>query len=199
MVRPPVFAAVEGIVDEAVIRRLAQGLGLDVGTVYVQQGKENLRARLTGYNNAARFQPWIVLIDLDQGECAPAVRAEWLPIPAPNMCFRIADRSVESWLMADRDGLARFLRVSAAVIPRDAEVVRNPKEAMVNLARQSSVRAIREGMVPRPSAGRVGELYTRRLIEFVRDIWDPMKAATASDSLRRCIERLTERATVDLV
>jgi hypothetical protein len=190
---PVVFSvAVEGFVDEAVLRRLLQDVGVAAPIVYGNKGKSDLLQRLRGYNQAASFRPWIVLVDLDQDfECAPPFRDQWLPNPAPHMCFRVAVREVESWLLADQERLAAFLSVPVSRIPTAPEAVDFPKRVMVDLARRSRRRAIREDMVPRPGSGRtVGSAYASRLAEFVRSAWRPEVAAAHSDSLRRCRIRL---------
>ena len=51
---PAVTAAVEGAVDEAVVRRLVAHVGAVSGDVYGKNGKPHLRQRINGYNNAAR-------------------------------------------------------------------------------------------------------------------------------------------------
>jgi hypothetical protein len=184
-----VSAAVEGDVDEAVVRALLRHVGAAAGEVYGKQGKQHIQQRIRGYNNAAMHGPWIVLVDLDRdAECAPPLRASWLPGKAVRMCFRIAVRQTEAWLLADRERLASFLAVSASRIPLEPERLQDSKEAMVNLARSSRRVEIREDMVPRPESGRrVGPAYSSRLIEFVGALWRPERAATRSDSLRRCI------------
>ena len=108
-----IAAAVEGIVDEAVVRKLIAHAGATPGDVYGRQGKSFLRQRIAGYNNAAQRMPWIVLVDLDlDNDCAPPLRDAWLPQPAPYLCFRVAVRKVEAWLLADAERLASFLRVA---------------------------------------------------------------------------------------
>jgi hypothetical protein len=63
---PPVISgAVEGIVDEAVFTRIVRAVRAEPGPVYGKNGKPQLLERLPGYNNAARFSPWLVLVDLD--------------------------------------------------------------------------------------------------------------------------------------
>ena len=193
-----ISAAVEGIVDEVVVRRLIEHLGAVPGAVYGKNGKQLLLRRIHGYNGAATQAPWVVLVDLDQdAECAPLLRAKWLPAPAPFLCFRIAVRTVEAWVLAGREGLASFLRVARTRVPSDPESLPNPKETMVNLARHSRNRDIREDMVPRPGSGRpIGPPYCSRLIEFARQHWRPDEAAKRCDSLRRaieCLERLKIR------
>ncbi len=182
-------AAVEGISDEAIARRLIQHVGATPGQAYGHHGKSHLRKKIGGYNNAARLTPWFVLVDLDQeADCPPPMRSAWVPAPAPKLCFRIAVHATEAWLIADAESVASFLGVSRARVPDDPDAIAKPKQAFVNLARQSGRRAIRDDMVPHPDSGRaVGPAYTARVIEFVSKHWRPEKAAAASDSLRRAI------------
>jgi hypothetical protein len=198
-----ITGAVEGDVDEAVIRSLIEHVQAKTHAIYGRNGKAHLQQRLSGYNQAARFSPWIVLVDLDRdAECAPPFRNSWLPDPSPCMCFRVAVRAVEAWLMADRENLARFLSVEIARIPQDVEAIDHPKVTMVDIARHSRRREIREDMIPRTGSGRVvGPAYTARLIEFVMGVkngWRPEVAAERSESLKRCLRclgRLKETST----
>ena len=192
-----ISAAVEGSVDEAVVRKLVDLAGGRTGDVYGRNGKPALRQRISGYNNAAHYSPWVVLVDLENdGDCAPPVRDEWVPEQAPNLCFRVVVRAVEAWLMADGQTLASYLSVRPARIPEAPEEVDNPKDAMVALARQSRRKDILQDMVPRERSGRrVGPAYTSRLIEYVQEHWRPEVAAVRSDSLQRairCLRRLVD-------
>lgn len=194
-----ISAAVEGVTDEAVVRKLILHVGAEPGAVYGKNGKPHLKERIPGYNNAARHAPWIVLVDLDQeANCAPPLRADWVSSPAPQLCFRVAVRAMEAWLLADAEALGDFLGVARKKIPGDPESLPAPKEALVNLARASRRRAIREDMVPRAESGRaVGPAYPSRIIEFASFFWRPAEAAHQSDSLRRaiaCLENLARPA-----
>ena len=193
-----VFGAVEGLLDEAVLRRLIAHVGGLPGAIYGKAGKAALLRRLESYNRAAVHSPWVVLVDLDQdAECAPPFRSAVLPQPASGMCFRIAVHEVEAWLFADRERLARFLAVPISAIPSNPETVGTPKDTMAQLALRSRRREIREDMAPRPSSGRrVGPAYTSRLIQFVSDEsqgWQPEAAAISCGSLARglgCLRQL---------
>lgn len=177
--------------DEHVARRLAEHVGMTVGPVYGRRGKDYLRQRIGGFNNAAHYAPWLVLTDLDNEVCPPRLVQIWLPQPAAPMCLRVAVRAVEAWLLADRESIAAYLGVSAASVPADPDALPNPKEALINLARRSRRRGIRLDMVPRTGSGRsVGPAYDDRMQEFVLRHWRPSVAAEASDSLRRCISAL---------
>jgi hypothetical protein len=137
-----------------------------------------------------------VLVDLDDDfDCAPLLCNDWLPTGAAiKLCFRVAIRAVESWLMADAATLAQFLGVASSKIPRNPEQAKDPKTDMVNLARGSRRREIREDIVPRPQSWRrVGPAYGSRLTEYVVSHWRPKVAAKRANSLQRamnCLERL---------
>lgn len=189
-----VSGAVEGDLDEAVLRRLIGEEGAILDRLYGRKGKQHLKQRLKGYNQSAHRSPWVVLMDLDHdADCAPPLRAECLPTPARYMCFRIAVRAIETWLLADSQSIARFLSIAVSQVPSFPETLNDPKHFVVDLAQRSRRREIRESMVPRPGSGRkVGPLYTSQLIEFVQTKWEPDIAAQRADSLRRCRERIHE-------
>ncbi|MDW8326371.1 MAG: hypothetical protein RMK99_07380 [Anaerolineales bacterium] len=192
-----ISAAVEGPTDEAVVTKLIAHVGALAGPVYGKNGKPHLRQHIGGYNNAARHSPWIVLVDLDHdADCAPPLRNEWLPQPAPLLCFRVVVRAVEAWLLADAEALSSFLGVARTRVPNQPEALEDPKAVMVNLARQSRRRDIRIDMAPREGSGRpVGPAYASRLIEFVSGYWRPDVAAANADSLTRtirCLRRIAE-------
>jgi hypothetical protein len=194
---PTVTAAVEGDLDEAVVRRIANHAGLWLGAVHGRRGKQLLLRSIKGYNNAARQSAWVVLVDLNGDcECAPPFVQKWLPDPAPQMCFRAVVRSVEAWLLADRERIAGWLDIPVTRVPQIPDKLDNPKGELIRLARRSRRPTIREDLLPREGSGRVvGPLYTARMIEYVEDRSNgrrPGSAASVSDSLARCIKRLSQ-------
>lgn len=186
--------AVEGLLDAAVAERLVLHVGGHVAATYGRHGKTHLLARLPGYCQASQYSPWLVMYDLDSGSCAPAEIGGHGSSRSRQMCLRIAVREVESWLLADRDMIARFLRVARGRIPADPDALPDPKQRLVNIARGSRKKAIREGIVPKPGSGRVvGRDYTVLLSEYVGDMatgWRPDVASRNSDSLARCLRCL---------
>lgn len=188
-----VSVVVEGSDDEAVAKRLCALVGHDIRATYVMRGKGNLDKRLAGYNAAARYACWFVLRDLNGALCAPTLRSNLILNQSEHMCLRIPVRAVESWLLADWQGIAAYLSVGEVHVPEDPESLAHPKRALVNLARRSRNRRLREEMVPPPGISiAVGPGYTGRLIEFAEHRWDPEKAAIRSESLRKCIEALQQ-------
>lgn len=100
---------VEGMQDEAVAKKLLMHVGLEIGTVYGRSGKPHLLKRIGAYNKAAYYAPWFVLVDLDMdAQCPSHALTQWLSEPAAQMRFRIAVRSIEAWLLADRESIANF-------------------------------------------------------------------------------------------
>ncbi|MCL4396247.1 MAG: DUF4276 family protein [Chloroflexi bacterium] len=151
----PIQCAVEGALDEAVLNRLIRHVGATPGVCYGKQGKPQLLERLAAFNQAGRFGPWAILVDLDQDEeCAPPFLEAHLPALAPRMCCRVVVRAIEAWLMADREHLAAFLDVALNKVPHDPEQLANPKQVLVNIAGHSRRRDIREDMQPRVGSGR---------------------------------------------
>ncbi len=191
MSRYYISAVVEGDVDAAVIRRLAQEAGLGIAEIHVKRGKANVRKRITSYNQAARHLPFVVLVDLDREyHCAPDLIADWLPHKEPRLCLRVAVRAVEAWLLADRERVARFLRVKQSRIPAAPEEIDDPKKALVDIANASSSQNLLTDLVPRPGSGRaVGPAYSSRLIDFINaqgeGVWRPAAAAETCTSLAR--------------
>lgn len=191
-VKQAVTIAVEGVTDGAVVARLFAWLGIELGPVYGQRGKAHLDKHLPAYNSAARFAPWLVVRDLDTDfDCAPTLVHALLRAPAAFMRLRIAVREIEAWLLADRERIADFLRVALNRVPMDADGIGNPKSLLVDLARHSRRRDIREDLVPTAgSRAKVGPGYPARMIEFARTTWRPQAAVRNSASLRRCVAAL---------
>lgn len=193
-----VSVAVEGYTDEGMASAILKACGLSASSFYGRHGKQTLLKKLAGYNAAAAFSPWFVLIDLDQdGPCPGGKRAEWLANPAALMCMRIAVREAEAWLLADSERIAQFLGVSAALISPSPEELDDPKATIVSLARRSRRREIREGLVPREGSGAsVGPTYASNLRDFASSKWRPLVAAENAPSLKKCILRLQELAAM---
>jgi hypothetical protein len=194
-----VTAVVEGPSDAAVARRILEEAGLEAGIIHEAGGKGRLDLRLRGYNQAARFARWFVLRDLNSdAACAPDLIRAVLPEAAPHMCFRVAVRAVEAWLLADAERLSRFLAVPAAIVPRDPERLEDPKRELVRLARRSRRRLVREAMVPEEgTTALVGPGYTASILELVGREWRPPVAAESSPSLAACLRRLRRWVNVE--
>lgn len=191
----PVNVVVEGLTDEAVLKRILEYIGLTCGIVRGYQGKHYILERLSKYNQAARFAPWVVVVDLDQdAECAPEFIAQCLPTAASQMRFRVATRAIEAWLLADREHIAAFLGIAVENVPRSPDLEQDPKLTLVNLTRRSHKTSICQDIIPRQGSARTeGPGYASQIIKYVTSSpygWRPEVAAQHSDSLQRCIRSL---------
>ncbi len=184
---------VEDDLSEAVVRKLVcPPCGrFSVGVCYGKQGYGYIQKRISGFNYASRGVPYIVLTDLDRWECPARLRESWLKGPAgPNLLFRVAVHEVEAWLLADAPGAAHFLGVPRTLVPAQPDLLPDPKMELVNLARRSKFRRVREAIVPRRgSTAAVGPDYNGQLVTFVQTAWNVDRASCNSDSLRRFRER----------
>jgi hypothetical protein len=186
----------EGPLDEQVLRRLIiqSAPHLQAGVCYGKRGRDWMNTNLAKYNQAAISWAFVTLADLEQNECPPTLLQLWFPhgIHA-NLRPRIAVRMVESWLLADREALAQFLRIAIHHIPQLPDNEINPKQVMVSLARRSHSRTIREDMVPPPNTeGHVGKNYRGQLQKFVIEKWRTERAQSHSPSLQRAIHSLEQ-------
>jgi len=188
-----VRVAVEGQLDFAVAERRLSGSGLTAVRVGLPRGRSEVLSRWGGYNEAAKREPWLVLVDLDRDECAPSLLRSLPSAPVPRMALRIAVREIEAWLLADRS-IARALRVPANALPSFPDHVDAPKRRLVELVRaECKTKQIRDAILPAQAPARVGRGYNNFLAAFVRERWEPAAAAKRSDSLARAlraIERL---------
>ncbi len=190
--------AVEDSLGEATARRLLAVFRPDLGapdTVLGLKGNEYLRAKCRALNSAAAHMPVMLLADQDvPTRCPPRLISEWLGRgPTSRLFFRVAVMEVESWVMADREAFAALVGIPAHRVPTDTDSIPDPKQFLVNLARRSRIRRIRDGLVPaRRSTAQVGPAYNALLVEFVNRTWDPDAARMASPSLRRTVVRLRD-------
>ncbi len=184
---------VEGYSDEVIVRVLCKNLGLSVQTMHNERGSGNFDKKISGYNNAAKYSPWLALRDLDDEECPPILCEKLLPKPAKHMIFRIAVREIEAWLLADRVAFAKFIGVNKNKIPENPESIDDPKRFVIELAKKSRNQSIKDDLIPTPKGMRkVGPAYASRIAEFALSYWDPDIAAQNCSSLKKCMLRLNE-------
>lgn len=155
------------------------------------RGRDALDRALAGYNAGARFTPVLVLRDLDNLPCAAAAVAARLPRRHGNCLLRIAVRSLDAWLMADRQAMASFAKVRVALVPDSPETLPRPKDVLLSILRQSKDREMRR--VLGVDAGVADwQVIGAWSAEFIRDHWEPERAARvgSAPSLTKAMQRL---------
>jgi hypothetical protein len=190
----------------AVIKRLVQfynerdncvqRLGFVSGFPENYRGVDRIRSKMPAIINMADAGLTVlVLVDLDQTECAPTLLRQW---PATSrrvdsmpsrLWLRIAQREVESWVLADRTAFARFLGISTANIPVAPDSLDDPKQHLLNIVRAKCRKKRFRDMLPSRNAP-IGLTYNQVLVEFIEASWSPERAAENSASLRKAIEAL---------
>lgn len=190
-----IYALVEGITDEAMARRLATAAGHQLGACYGKKGYPWIEQHAESFNGLASSIPILTLLDfMDIGlPCPPEVVRRWLPNLHPHMIFRVVVRELESWLLADREGIANFFRLALEKIPQTSEILPDPKQSLVNLARRARSSSVRSALVPQPgTTAQVGRLYTSEISRFIQEYWNLDQARLNAQSLHRCLLRLEE-------
>lgn len=181
--------ATEDILSEAVVEKILESAPIDFNVVWKQrkQGFGYLKKNIRKFNEIANIYPVMLVTDLDQSSCAFELMTNWLNTPKnPNFLFRVAVREVESWLLADRAAMARFLNISIVNCPDSPDDILDPKQVLLNLVKKSRRREIKQDMLPVKGAlSSVGLGYNVRLSEFVRNYWVVNRAIEKSDSLNR--------------
>jgi hypothetical protein len=190
----PINLVFEDVLSEAVLKQMLKQSQRPflVGDCFNQRGNDQIQKKISGFNNAAKGMPYLVLTDLENADCPLVILSEWLTQPKhPNLLFRIAVKEVEAWLLAHREAFAKFLGISVDLIPGDADRIPDPKLLLINLARRSRKRKLREAIVPElNSTAKIGKDYNNQLIQFVNKSWQVASAETNSPSLKRAMNAL---------
>jgi hypothetical protein len=189
----PIFVFVEDRLSDAVVRKLLRESANPFNVSgRVTNGCDIIKKKIKGINESAQGMPFMVLVDLDTEECAPALISKWLPEPKnPNLIFRVAVREVESWVMADIDGFSRFLGIKSSLFPFDMDSIDDPKQFLIQIAGKSRKKELRKAIVPKPGINaRVGPDYNGVLTGFVYSDWDIARAIQRSKSLKHAVDAI---------
>jgi hypothetical protein len=192
MKRDVQLVVVEGRLEVPASLKLLRELGLNTEGLFPidKGGRTNFWKDVERYNQAAKhIGPIFGLADLETNPCPSGLLIAHLKHGrSKDFVLRIAEPMLESWLLADSTALADFLKVSVKQIPANPEALTHPKRSVVDAARKSKSRDIRDDLVPKNgSAGVVGPGYTPRMSEFIEKHWRPLEAEKQSQSLRKAI------------
>jgi len=162
-------------------------------------GNSYLKNNLKNFYQLSLYTPVFLLTDLDRKACPLKLIEEWhksVTIPlSHNLLFRVAVREIESWLLADNQGMQPLLQHKKPFIITNPDELPNPKEKLLRLALKSP-KAIREELVKQKGETvSQGIGYNTTLPQFVYTSWCPKRASEHSESLRRACERLKQFAS----
>ena len=193
-----VALATEDELSEVVGQKLVNdaGAGLTVTLRLRRGGFGYLRSRMRNFCELAHRMPVLLLTDLDTAQCPMTLIGDWSrnnAIP-DRLIFRVAVRQVESWLLADRESIANLFKVSLRRLPGNPDILPDAKRFLLQLAGHAPRQVREELLAVRGAAASQGLGYNTLLSDFVRSRWNPSRAATRSDSLKRARLRLAELA-----
>jgi hypothetical protein len=192
-----VYLAAEDAPGLAIGRRLiASSPPLTVSREENGRGFGKLKNSAPNYNRMAGFgYPVLLIVDVDSAECPEDLRSSWLtPKPHESFLFRVAIREIESWILADHEAMADFLRIKRSILPDNPEQLVDPKATLLRLA-QAAPRKIRDGLLPeRGSKAIIGPEYNYLLADHIYNRWDLSKASARSTSLRRAMAAVAKLA-----
>jgi hypothetical protein len=186
--------AVEDDLSEAVLRKILSSLNqvFQVKTVYQKGGFGYLKKQIKAFNEASQHIPFLVLTDLDKTTCPVELITDWIKFPRnPNLIFRVAVREVESWILADRESFAQYLGLQKEQIPRETDLLDNPKETLFQIVKKCSKREIKNSILPMKGA-KIGPDYNGKLSQFIKENWKAENAQKNSESLKRIIQCLNK-------
>src|SRR5262245_57736212 len=95
---------------------------------------------------------------------------------------------VESWLLAHPQAIANFLGIRREEIPQNVDEIPDPKKFLIELAKKSKNRKLRDAIVPSSkSTAKVGPDYNGQMIYYVQNHWQVEVAKHVSPSLHRAV------------
>lgn len=184
---------VEGETDEPVINALMRAAGWKDGEFdfTLANGKGEIDKKIKSCWEAARTIPYVIFRDLDRdgGGCPVTLRTELVertPGESPDLLIRIVDQCIESWILADRQGVAEFCKRSKESVKPPAS---HHKLYMLRMMKDAKLKDAVEEKGRELDFGPMYRVYLERLM---KRYWSAARAATESDNLRRALERLTE-------
>lgn len=195
----PVALATEDELSEAVgIKLLAEHpvLAETPPMLLRRNGFGYLRSRMDSWRQMANRQIVIVLTDLDRLACPLVLLEDWLGAERrcpENLLLRIAEREVESWLLADHEAFKKLIG-NKGRLPVEPDELPDPKRHLLMLA-QNAPRAVREDLIAQQGVlAKQGIGYNRRLVAWVQEEWSLERAAARSPSLVRARNAVREAA-----
>ncbi len=166
-----------------------------------------IKKRILEFNQLAAKTPVILLTDLDANPCAPTLKKKLLKgaVTQENFIFNIAVDEAESWLMADREGFAKYMSLPLKSIPEACMQKQGGNKACMEmqfnykssyflthvLAEECRNETLKAQLCVKGKASK-GKEYNAAILPFVNAHWDIEVAMKNSDSLARMVNRINK-------
>lgn len=195
------FIATEDQLSEVLASRIVSEAGHAIAARIPKDRRKHagfgyLKSRLPDFISSCHGGiNFLLLTDLDTCPCPPELLDNWFENKSrpDSLLVRVAVREVEAWVLADRNKFADWLGVSKDIIPLSPEHCYDPKAELLELAKRSKFRDIREGLLPKKGgASKVGIEYNSLLCDFVTSHWRIEEAQLVAPSLAKALQRLRE-------
>lgn len=201
-----VYVSGEDEVTVEVVKRLLAYCSHEyvIKKVIPARGSE-VKTKIGVLNKLSEKAPVVLLIDLDANDCAPLLKAKLLANDAKqmNFIFNIAVDEAESWLLADREGIASFLDVELDEIPTSHLTKQSGNRALLEMDVPMKTSLVITHMIAPKSRSQLirstiaskdrkckGNEYNSMIVPFIRNQWNIDAALQHSDSLQRMVSRL---------
>lgn len=188
--------ATEDILSERMVIKLINEFDkFEVINSLGKKGNGYIFKNIKKFHQLSFSQNVLIVLDLDNRHDANTFIKEVLGCIKinKNLKFSISVREIESWLLADKKGISDFLQISKDKIPANPELLLDPKEEIIKLARKGKNTRAKNGIPPQKGAvSKMGLSYNTLLTEFVENFWSSDRAKTNSESLRNILSILKD-------
>jgi hypothetical protein len=199
-----VYIAGEDAVTTAVIRKILVYCSDDFEIISEQPARGGqIRAKIQEFNKLSEAYPVVLLIDLDNNDCAPQLLNQLVENKKDNFIFNIAIDEAEAWLMADREGFSSYFKIKLEDMPLSHQTKQGGRSMVTEmcfaykssmyltneLIKKSKNQEYRQQLTPKKGAKK-GPEYNSCMLPFIQNSWNITNACQNSDSLNRMITRI---------
>lgn len=199
-----VYIVGEDEVTFAIIKKILAHCSTDFEIISQQPPRGGqIKSKIQEYNKLAEIHPVILLIDLDNNDCAPQLVKQLIKEKNNSFIFNIAVDEAEAWLMADREGFASYFKIRIEDMPSAHQTRQGGRKALIEMdfSYKSSMYLTREliqksknseyiwQLTPKKNAAK-GPEYNSCICPFIENAWSIDNARQNSDSLNRMILRI---------
>jgi len=170
-----------------------------------------VKSKIAEFNKLSETYPVVLLIDLDNNDCAPQLMQQLVKDKNKNFIFNIAVDEAEAWLMADREGFASYFKIKVSDMPSAHQTKQGGRKMLTEmyfaykssmylthvLIKKSKKSEYIQQLSPKKGAAK-GPEYNSCILPFIQNAWNIDNARKNSDSLNRMIIRIFATTILDV-
>jgi hypothetical protein len=201
-----VYIAGEDAVTLAVTKKILEycSAGIQIKSELPARGGQ-VKSKISEFNKLSETHPVVLLIDLDNNDCAPQLINQLIENKNSDFIFNIAVDEAEAWLMADIKGFSTYFKIATENMPSAHPTKQGGRNALTEmyfkckssfyltheLIKKSKSSEFIEQLTPKKNAAK-GPEYNSCILPFIKDTWNIDNARKNSDSLNRMVTRINE-------